>query len=166
MGWLKLGSRAAPPTDLEAPFSPTQEDPKSLIQHIESISLTSNSDSKPPLHPYPFVPLSLPDNELPFISPSKITKRTSSANGGLYIVIDLIVYDCTEFIHEHPGGEQIIQSFAGADCSWQFWRFHGEREMREFGRELRVGRTEGVVNRFPGPKRWVGLRRLGDEGCD
>jgi cytochrome b involved in lipid metabolism len=47
-------------------------------------------------------------------------------------VIDDIVYDCTLLKSEHPGGEQTIQSFAGAECSWQFWKFHGEKEMEGF----------------------------------
>jgi cytochrome b involved in lipid metabolism len=82
------------------------------------------------------------------------------------IVVDNIVYDCTDFLSEHPGGEQVIKSFGGAECSWQFWRFHGKKEMEEFGRQLRVGRTEGLRNRFPEPKRYIGLRKLGDNEWD
>lgn len=82
------------------------------------------------------------------------------------IVVDEIVYDCTDFIGEHPGGQVIIESFAGAECSWQFWRFHGKKELEEFGRPLRVGRTEGLQNKFREPAKFVGLRRLGDDGWD
>jgi cytochrome b involved in lipid metabolism len=82
------------------------------------------------------------------------------------IVVDGIVYDCAEFIEEHPGGKQIIDSFAGAECSWQFWRFHGKKEMDEFGRSLRVGRTKGMVNRFKEPVKYVGLRRLGGDSWE
>ena len=78
-------------------------------------------------------------------------------------MIDDIVYDCIKFISEHPGGEQIIRSFAGAECSWQFWRFHGKKEIEEFGRALRVGRTKGMKNKYKEPPKYVGLRRLGDE---
>jgi cytochrome b involved in lipid metabolism len=76
------------------------------------------------------------------------------------LVVDNIVYDCTNFMKEHPGGEQVLQSFGGAECSWQFWRFHGQKEMGEFGRPLRVGRTSGMVNKFQEPSKYVGLRRL------
>lgn len=76
------------------------------------------------------------------------------------------MYDCTDFITEHPGGEQIIRSFAGAECSWQFWRFHGVKEMRESGTGLRVGRTEGMKNKYPEPVKWVGLRKLGGDEWD
>lgn len=79
------------------------------------------------------------------------------------IVVEDIVYDCTDFISEHPGGEKIIQSFAGQECTWQFWRFHGKKDMEELGKPLRVGRTKGLKNRFKEPVRYVGLRRLGDD---
>ena len=78
------------------------------------------------------------------------------------IVVDNVVYNCAQFVFDHPGGKQIIEAFAGAECSWQFWRFHGKREMEEFGKALRVGRTEGLKNQFKEPVRYVGLRPLGD----
>jgi cytochrome b involved in lipid metabolism len=78
----------------------------------------------------------------------------------LVIVIDNIAYDCTYFLKEHPRGEQIIKSFGGAECSWQFWRFHGKKELEDFGR------TEGMVNKFKEPQRYVGLKRLGDDEWD
>lgn len=81
----------------------------------------------------------------------------------LVIVVDDVVFNCSTFISNHPGGQQIIQSFAGAECSWQFWRFHGKKEMEEFGKALRVGKTKGMVNKYKEPVRFVGLRRLGDD---
>jgi Cytochrome b5-like Heme/Steroid binding domain len=126
---------------------------------------------------YPFVAETTADSALPFISAAEVQSRTrpsrtltaccgpqrSCAAGQEYwIVIDHVVYDCTEFISEHPGGEQVIFGFLGADCSWQFWRFHGKDHMEQHGRALRVGRTQGVENRFPEPPRFVGLSRLGD----
>ena len=77
------------------------------------------------------------------------------------LVIDDVVYDCTEFTTEHPGGKGILEGFAGSDCSWQFWRFHGKKDM-EIGRVLRVGRTKGVRNKYAKPVKWVGLKSLGD----
>jgi len=71
------------------------------------------------------------------------------------------VFDCLKFLKEHRGGEQIIKSFGGAECTWQFWRFHGKKEMEDFGRPLRVGRTEGLVNKFKETQKYIGLRKLG-----
>jgi cytochrome b involved in lipid metabolism len=76
--------------------------------------------------------------------------------------VDNIIYDCTDFIAEHPGGETVIDSFGGQDCSWQFWRFHNATHMKEFGRRLRVGRTAGIRNRFAERPRFVGLRKRED----
>jgi len=154
MGWLKLGTRTAG-TDTG------DEDVKSLSQHIETISLNSAHWT-----PYPHAALSVQERDLPFIAPEEVSKRKSAQSGGLFIVVDGIVYDCTHFITEHPGGEQVIESFAGAECSWQFWRFHGKSEMEEFGKPLRVGRTKGMVNKFEEPAKYVGLRRLGDDSWD
>ena len=78
-----------------------------------------------------------------------------------WIVIDNIVYDCTDFVLDHPGGEQVIMSFVGEDCSWQFWRFHSKDTMAQNGLPLRIGRTEGIENRFIEPKRFAGLSRFG-----
>ena len=57
----------------------------------------------------------------------------------------------------------MIENFVGKDCSWQFWRFHNKQIMEEWGRRLRVGRTEGVMNPYKEVRRWVGLRGLGDD---
>lgn len=172
MGWLRLDVCT---TREETPFEAAQDDLKYKTQHIESIS-TSPDTPRPCTHPR--VSLSLPDNELPFIPRCEVINRKSAASGGicmldpvclysvsdyvLVIIIDGIVYDCTEFIKIHPGGFQFIDSFAGSECSWQFWRFHGKAEMEKFGKPLRVGRTKDLVNKFKEPKKYVGLRRLDD----
>jgi len=35
------------------------------------------------------------------------------------IVVDQIVYDCTDFVGKHPGGSHIVKEFGGHDCTWQ-----------------------------------------------
>jgi cytochrome b involved in lipid metabolism len=147
MGWLQLKRRQTATPTLHT--SIPQKEPTNT--HIENIHL----DTTHPLHYPPQLP-SIPDSQLPFISSTTITTTSR-----LWLVIDNIVYDCTDFVSEHPGGSTVINSFTGKDCSWQFWRFHTKKHMREFGRELRVGRTEGVKNPFKEPVRFVGLRKLG-----
>jgi hypothetical protein len=147
MGWLQLNRRQSTTTTLHT--SIPQKQPTTA--HIEDIHL----DTTGPLQ-YPPQPPSIPDSQLPLI-PSTTVTTTSR----LWLVIDKIVYDCTDFIFEHPGGSTVIESFVGKDCSWQFWRFHTQKHMREFGKGLRVGRTEGVKNPFKEPVRFVGLKRLG-----
>lgn len=38
------------------------------------------------------------------------------------IVVDEVVFDCTEYVSEHPGGRSVIENFGGQDCSWQVSR--------------------------------------------
>lgn len=80
-----------------------------------------------------------------------------------WIVVDDIVHDCSEFVAEHPCGEQAILSFVGEDCSWQFWRFHGKNEMEQYAKCLRIGRTREIVIRFVKPVRFVGLSKFGKD---
>lgn len=151
MGWLQINRQQPAPQILHKDSS------SSHIRNIDGIH-TNTSKS----HPYPPQPLHIPDRQLPFISPTTIATITST-HQALWLIIDNIVFDCTDFISQHPGGVTVINSFVGKDCSWQFWRFHGEEQLEVFGKGLRVGRTEGVRNPFEERKRWVGLRRLGDD---
>jgi len=76
-------------------------------------------------------------------------------------VIDCTVLDCTDFLHKHPGRQQIIRGFGGQDCSWQWWTFHGRQVWDHVAMDLRVGRVEGLANRYEKPTPKVGLRRFG-----
>jgi cytochrome b involved in lipid metabolism len=150
--------------------------------HVEDVNNQSQQDgvtkSSAANKKYPFVPESLSDDDLPFIAKDlvlgrskqfksrgqAISDREQTLDNEYWIVIDSIVYDCSDFAAEHPGGEDVIMSFVGEDCSWQFWRLHGKSVMEQYGRALRVGRTEGIKNRFPESVRYVGLSKLGDDG--
>ncbi|KAE8164521.1 cytochrome b5-like heme/steroid binding domain-containing protein [Aspergillus tamarii] len=122
---------------------------------------------------FPFQDPSMSDSDLPYIDPSIVSfvdqqwhsssEDASRKHLHVWLVIDNVVYDCTQFQREHPGGIDVIQSFVGQDCSWQFWRFHGREQMREYGRPLRIGRTSGIQNRFKEPPRYVGLSTLGED---
>ncbi|KAF7941306.1 hypothetical protein EAE99_000943 [Botrytis elliptica] len=152
MGWMNLNENGNIAPKVEFHF---EEDLKVTTEHVENASLKEYSRPQR----YPFVSPKVSDSELPFIPATEVRKGTSSEVG--VIVIDEVVYDCTEFTTEHPGGEGILEGFAGSECSWQFWRFHGKKDM-EVGRVLRVGRTKGVMNKYAEPVKWVGLKTLGD----
>ncbi|KAL4953340.1 hypothetical protein BDW69DRAFT_200220 [Aspergillus filifer] len=141
--------------------------------------------------PYPFQHPSTPDSDLPFIDPSIVTlvekawrklnaspivdrskskpnsesPRKPECEGGIpaWIVIDNIIYDCTTFQSEHPGGSAVIRNFVGQDCSWQFRRFHSQHQLVAYGGALRVGRTKGVVNRYKEVPRFVGASSVDDD---
>ncbi|KAL2221505.1 fatty acid desaturas-like protein [Thermoascus aurantiacus ATCC 26904] len=175
MGWLRLGRSAWSTTGRQCPNSTEEDDLKATTQHIERLSISDTTPS-PALaqmqkyRKYPFQPADTPNSSLPFIPATEVLSKADESSSrsleDLWIVIDGIVYDCSEFVHSHPGGEEVIKNFKGQDCSWQFWRFHGREQLERDGWALRIGRTEGVTNRYPEPPRYVGLRRLGDADGD
>lgn len=177
MGWLKalrshsLHSKSEP-IEPQAGLQIKSRPNSPEVSHVEDISVNSKSEVHNVSHventstiphaslgkspSFPFASPDTADVNLPFLSAAEV-----AACDRTYVVVDKVVFDCTQFVYNHPGGPQVIESFRGQDCSWQFWRFHSEDNMREWGRPLRVARTEGVMNRWKERPRFVGLRRLG-----
>ena len=166
MGWLKIKQQHLSRTVVTQPVdeaSSNHEHLKSSTQHIEFAPSTTKVKPRPRTRH--FANIKTPDNELPYISSDEVkAKRGNSDNATqTWIVIDDIVYDCSEFCETHPGGYTVITSFNGSDCSWQFWRFHDKQNLKDFGTSLRIGRTTKVGNLFKEPARFLGLRRLGGD---
>jgi cytochrome b involved in lipid metabolism len=169
MGWLKPKSSAL----LERPYDSSLSDINHKVadkdsqffsvEHVERIVDPPTATTATTKESYPFQPTHLPDPDLPFI-PSTVVLQAKRNLHRIWIVINNVVFDATDFLHEHPGGNTVIESFAGQDCSWQFWRFHNRRHMRDSGLGLRIGRTAGVGNRFAERPRFVGLRKLDEWG--
>lgn len=183
MGWIRGRGTVETATPTSQDISNISVSTKGASEHVENVSSpgidignlsvnqksTTKAESK-----YKTQPLDVSDEHIPFIPTEEVlSKRRPGALSGntchpeekkdYWIVVDNIVYDCTDFISEHPGGEQVILSFVGEDCSWQFWRFHGKNEMEQYGKDLRIGRTSRIANRFKEPVRFVGLSRLGND---
>ena len=153
MGWLRLNKALEYPLHLFSGYSntdPSKGEPDA--SHIEDITIQE----------YPFQPIDVPDTLLPTI-PADIVRATKQNSDRLWIVVDNIVFDCTNYVHDHPGGSTVIESFCGENCSWQFWRFHNKALMQDFGRPLRIGRTHGIANRFKERPRFVGLKKIGND---
>ena len=166
MGWLKPGitngwTTRSDRVDNSTTLLKTLVLHDTHAEHVEKISQRREEADDPQ---YITQPISRTNNELPFI-PSSVVKDTESRPNALWIVVDNIVYDCSEFVWSHPGGNTVIENFNGNDCSWQFWRFHGRQHLENDGRPLRIGRTAGVENCFKERPRFVGLKSLAaDEG--
>ncbi|KAH7010148.1 hypothetical protein EDB80DRAFT_839369 [Ilyonectria destructans] len=112
------------------------------LKHATLPSASFIEDTSDP-RSYQAVPVRTLDADLPFIDPSIIL--ASKFAKLLWLVIDNVVYDCTAFTSEHPGG-----------CK----RFHGRKEMMEFGKPLRIDYTTGIQNKYKERPRFVGLRKL------
>ncbi|KAF3036207.1 hypothetical protein E8E12_007061 [Didymella heteroderae] len=170
MGWLKAVRNST--AEANAPTIPSHETGAKLdvnqncVYYIEDTNLGARSPTQQ-LQLLPLAHQDTPNSELPFLSASQLAllsdRHGNTSISPLYIVVDDIVYDCTQFVHDHPGGPRVIQSFRGQDCSWQFWRFHSKENMKEWGHPLRVARTQGVKNRWKERPRFVGLRKFGAE---
>ncbi|KAF4424748.1 fatty acid desaturase [Fusarium acutatum] len=150
MFWSNSKSRSTQP-----PSAVVQAAWDTKVDLSPSVAFIENSSSPSQYKP---APITTESSALPFIKPE--TVADASRNGHLWVIIDDIIYDCTEFVHNHPGGARVIESFRGSNCSWQFWRFHSEKHLTEFGRPLRIGRTKGIKNKFKEPPRFVGLRKF------
>lgn len=154
MGWLNVNSS----TQLErtnASITFGKED-ASMAEHVERIENKKSSHH---------ANTSLSNEDLPFIAAHEVAAKKNSGEA-LWLVVDNVIYDCSSFVYEHPGGRSVIKSFRGEDCTWQFWTFHSKQHMQQSGKALRVGRTSGVPNRFKKRPKFVGLRSLGVEEDD
>lgn len=63
-----------------------------------------------------FLDKSISNEELPLIKPEEVVameqlRSKGSTEGRLWIVIDQVVYDCTEYQFEHPGGADYSAEF-------------------------------------------------------
>ncbi|KAG5994656.1 hypothetical protein E4U43_000685 [Claviceps pusilla] len=64
----------------------------------------------------------------------------------MYVVIHDKIYDCTQFIDEHPGGEEVLLDCAGQDATEAFEDVGHSDEARETLDKIQVG----VLKRQPG----------------
>jgi hypothetical protein len=64
-----------------------------------------------------------PASELPELDFSQIATHNAERHG-YWLVIDRFVYDVSAFMHAHPGGDRILQLYAGRDASHGFARVH------------------------------------------
>jgi alkylation response protein AidB-like acyl-CoA dehydrogenase/predicted heme/steroid binding protein len=71
----------------------------------------------------------------------------------LWIVIDHQVYDLTDFVDAHPGGNVVLREVAGKDATKDFYNLHRHEVLRKYA-SLRIGTVAGetaeVVDMPPG----------------
>ncbi|KAJ5129687.1 uncharacterized protein N7515_005726 [Penicillium bovifimosum] len=64
----------------------------------------------------------------------------------LYLIVNEKVYDCSSFVDEHPGGEEVLLDVGGQDSTEAFEDVGHSDEAREILEGLLVG----TVKRLPG----------------
>ncbi|KAB8336738.1 hypothetical protein FH972_021047 [Carpinus fangiana] len=168
MGWLKGNQARQRPVETQHHVDSKSS---SGVEHIEVVQMPGTSTSSASSVRQTAFKIKSPfPAELPFIAAEKVTASSKEIDGHgfplVWVVVDDIVYDCSDFVHKHPGGATVIQSFAGKDCSWQFWRFHNPKIMKDEGESLMIGKTRGVENPFAEKPRFVGLRKLNHDDWD
>ncbi|KAJ3219303.1 hypothetical protein HDU67_001922 [Dinochytrium kinnereticum] len=61
----------------------------------------------------------------------------------LWIIIDSVVYDLTNFAVAHPGGEGVLVDVAGKDATEEFYGLHRHAVITKFGPKYAVGYING-----------------------
>lgn len=81
----------------------------------------------------------------------EVEKHTSEDD--LWLIIDHKVYDVTDFVDAHPGGEVVLQQVAGQDATEAFYNLHRQEVLQQY-KSLEIGVLEGetpeVINPQPG----------------
>ncbi|KAG0338121.1 hypothetical protein BG000_004523 [Podila horticola] len=65
-----------------------------------------------------------------------------SSRDSLYLAVGGKVYDCTDFIDEHPGGEEVLLDEAGRDATESFEDVGHSDEAREIMYKMFVGNVK------------------------
>jgi hypothetical protein len=71
----------------------------------------------------------------------------------LWFVIDSKVYDVTDFLDAHPGGEAVLKQVAGTDATDAFYNLHRQEVLQKYS-NLCIGTIDGekpkVIEQHPG----------------
>ena len=59
-----------------------------------------------------------------------------ASTSSCWIVIDEVVYDVTQFAHEHPGGQAVILQQAGGDATDTFDAVHSREILEKYKAQL------------------------------
>lgn len=74
-----------------------------------------------------------------------ITRDEVSKNNtpdSLWCIIDHRVYDLTDFLDAHPGGNVVLQQYAGIDATSAFYNLHRHEVIQKYAPTLCVGTIE------------------------
>ncbi|KAK5992278.1 Acyl-CoA dehydrogenase apdG [Cladobotryum mycophilum] len=79
--------------------------------------------------------------------------RDHTSEDSLWCIIDSIVYDLTDFVDAHPGGESVLKQIAGQDATKAFYNLHRQEVLTKYA-DLAIGTVAGeksqVIVQGPG----------------
>ncbi|XP_003489545.1 cytochrome b5-like [Bombus impatiens] len=78
-------------------------------------------------------------NELPRYSLKEVAKHDGKNEGSLWIIINDMVYDVTDYKHKHPGGKELLEEYAGQDATRAFDEFGHSLDAKRMLKTLLVG---------------------------
>ncbi|KZL81487.1 cytochrome b5 [Colletotrichum incanum] len=84
----------------------------------------------------------------PDMTPSEVVSHNRKDD--LYVVINDQVYDCTDFLHRHPGGEAVLLDVGGGDATDAFVNVGHSQEARDVMRQLFIGHLRRQARIVPG----------------
>uniref|UniRef100_A0A1I7Y8K0 sulfite oxidase n=1 Tax=Steinernema glaseri TaxID=37863 RepID=A0A1I7Y8K0_9BILA len=81
-------------------------------------------------------------NDLPTFSKEEIKKHGKTAKS-IWVTFKNGVYDITEFVESHPGGDKILMAAGGSvEPFWALYAQHKTEEVMEILEELRIGNVD------------------------
>ncbi|RYP27649.1 hypothetical protein DL767_007579 [Monosporascus sp. MG133] len=75
----------------------------------------------------------------------------NNTEDSLWLIIDSKVYDATEFVDAHPGGEAVLRQVAGQDATAAFYNLHRHEVLTKY-EDLCIGTIEGEKPQVFTPK--------------
>lgn len=64
--------------------------------------------------------------------------RSHTSEDSLWCIIDSVVYDLTDFVDAHPGGESVLRQIAGQDATEAFYNLHRHEVLTKYA-DLAIG---------------------------
>lgn len=84
---------------------------------------------------------------------SRAEVERNNTEDSLWMIIDHKVYDLTDFLEAHPGGNVVLQQVAGQDATIAFYNLHRQEVLLKYA-DLQIGVVEGekpeVIEMHPG----------------
>jgi alkylation response protein AidB-like acyl-CoA dehydrogenase/predicted heme/steroid binding protein len=77
--------------------------------------------------------------------------RQHTSEDSLWCIIDSTVYDLSEFVDAHPGGESVLRQVAGQDATEAFYNLHRHEVLSKYA-DLAVGTVQGEKPQVITPK--------------